>query len=255
MQHLGEEIVTCPKCGQKNRLHKRSSSGIYTCGLCGTTLADPFASRKIALILKLSKGRWLILAAAAVFIVIGFAHNFGKLAPLPTSSQVIPNQSIRQPDSPRIPAAPPTPQVSACPPNLIKRPVSGAELGGHYSGGLGLVRIINGTASDAAAVLVQAQKNIPVRSIYIRSHESGLITKVPAGTYSLRFQFGSSWRTDRKFCEISGTSVFEENFDFNEKKSEEGVHYMEWEVTLNPVPQGTARTQKIPDATFVLPPE
>lgn len=141
-----------------------------------------------------------------------------------------------------------------CPPELISRPRSGGELGGNLRGGLGRVRVINGTSHDAVVNLIEVPGNVPRRAIYVRAGESGLITQLPPGTFRLQFQTGVSWRTDRRFCEVLGTSQFDDSFDFEERDTGDGTDYSIWKVTLNPVRNGTAMTHGIPASAFVLPP-
>lgn len=120
---------------------------------------------------------------------------------------------------------------------------------------MGHLRIINGTDRDAVAVLLELPESLPRRAIYVRSNESGVITQIPHGAYQLQFQLGSSWRTDRRFCEITGTSQFDRSLDFEERRTYDGVEYSTFELTLHPVPLGTARTHSIPVYAFeLLPP-
>ena len=146
------------------------------------------------------------------------------------------------------------PVPPSCPPNAQARPPSGAEIGGRYRGGLGKLRVENGTDDDAVAVLIDDATEAPRRAIFIRSRESGSMASVPPGRYRLRFQVGSDWLTERGFCWLRGTSEFDSAFDYGEIESERGTQYKTYEVTLHPVPQGTARTHVIADSRFELPP-
>ena len=80
------------------------------------------------------------------------------------------------------------------------------------------------------------------------------MTSVPLGRYRLRFQVGSEWLPERRFCWLRGTSEFDSAFEFGEIKSETGTQYKTYEVTLHPVPEGTARTHVLADSSFELPP-
>src|SRR5882724_3855500 len=146
------------------------------------------------------------------------------------------------------------PVLPPCPPDAHVRPTSGAELGGYHRGGLGRLRVANGTESDAVAVLIDDATEVPRRAIFIRSGESGAVTSVPSGRYRLRFQLGSDWLSERRFCRIRGTSEFERAFEFQEVESDRGTRYSAYEVTLHPVPQGSARTHALSDSRFELPP-
>ncbi len=80
------------------------------------------------------------------------------------------------------------------------------------------------------------------------------MTKIRAGTYRLRFQLGTAWRRARGFCRLVGTSEFDRPLAFDVTESEEGVEYSTFEVTLHPVPLGTATTHTIPNDALQLPP-
>ncbi|MGB9005731.1 MAG: hypothetical protein WCB96_08415 [Candidatus Aminicenantales bacterium] len=146
------------------------------------------------------------------------------------------------------------PQQPDCPMGAFLRPISGEELGGHWRGGLGSLRITNGTDKDAVAVLIDDNLGYPRRAIYIRKRESGIMTSIPIGTYRLRFQFGNYWLADRRFCKLFGTSEFYESFRFEERELNNGTEYSTWEVSLHPVPEGTAKTYQIANSSFELPP-
>ncbi len=149
-------------------------------------------------------------------------------------------------------AAPPD---RSCPSESVIRPRSSQELGGAYRGGLSSLRIVNGTSLDAVAVLVEALPAQPRRAIYIRANETGRITQIPPGVYQLQFQLGSSWPSGGSaFCQIRGTSEFDRSLPFEERETDDGVEYSNAEVTLHPVPQGTATTHIIPPSAFRLPP-
>ncbi len=145
--------------------------------------------------------------------------------------------------------------VPQCPPEAQLRPKSGVDVGGRrHRGGLGRLRVANGTALDAVAVLIDNTTEAPRRAIFIRSGESGAMTSVPPGRYHLRFQVGADWLVERRFCQIRGTSDFDSAFEFYEVESDRETRYAAYEVTLHAVPQGTARTHFVPDSRFELPP-
>lgn len=167
-----------------------------------------------------------------------------------TSTASVPTRGTQSPD----PVAPVQPVRSPCQTGAQVRPRSGAELGSRYRGGLGELRVANGTDADAVAVLIDNQSELPRRAIFIRSGESGTMTSVPSGRYRLRFQLGSEWLAERRFCRPRRTSEFDSAFDFDEVESAGGIRYSVHKVTLHPVPEGTARTHVVPDQRFELPP-
>jgi hypothetical protein len=140
-----------------------------------------------------------------------------------------------------------------CDSKVLLRPASGSELGGKYRGGLGQLKIANGTERDAVAVLIDGATEVPKRAIYVRSGEAGAITSVPNGNYRLRFQFGLRWLRERRFCEPANTSEFDDVFDFHQVATVGGPKYGTFEVTLHPVVDGTARTHSLSNAELRLP--
>lgn len=194
---------------------------------------------------------WAVAASVAAILVLSWAvyriANPPREKTLSTSLRPAP-LAIPAPVATVQPVPPP------CPPEAQVRPRSGAELGGRYRGGLGRLQVANGTDSDTVAVLIDDATEAPRRAIFIRSGESGAVTSVPLGRYRLRFQLGSDWLAERRFCRIRGTSEFYSAFDFQELESDRGTKYNAYEVTLHPVPQGTARTHALSDSRFELPP-
>lgn len=142
----------------------------------------------------------------------------------------------------------------ACNPADVIRPRTSLELGRDYVTGHGRLTISNGTATDAVAVLVRAYDRTPYRAIYIRAGERGVFTRVARGRYYLQFQFGIDWLRERRFCEVRGVSQFVDPLDFKEFYDYDGVTYTTFEVTLHPVADGNARTERIPATQFQLPP-
>ena len=142
------------------------------------------------------------------------------------------------------------PILAPCPSEALQRPASGAELARQYHGGLGRVVITNGTVFDAVATLVDNSSETPRRAIYIRQRESGSITSIPPGRYRLQFQLGTDWLTERRFCRLSGSSEFEDTFDYAEVKSDKGIKYSTHEVTLHPVKEGKAKVRKLENSRF-----
>ena len=126
-------------------------------------------------------------------------------------------------------------------------------MGGKHRGGLGRLRVTNGTERDAVAVLIDSATKAPKRAIYVRSGEAGAITSVPNGDYRLRFQFGQHWLRERRFCEPANTSEFDDAFDFREVSAGSRTTYSTFEVTLHPVIDGTAKTHSLSNAELTLP--
>jgi hypothetical protein len=132
------------------------------------------------------------------------------------------------------------------------RPESGATVGGKQYGGLGTLKIENGTDDDALALLVD-ERGIVGRAVYVRSGQTDVIGSVPVGTYRLRFQLGKEWLASRRFCQVSASSEFNDPFEFRESPSEHATEYSAFEVTFHPVFGGTARTHSISSVDLTVP--
>lgn len=76
---------------------------------------------------------------------------------------------------------------------------------------------------------------------------------LPSGQYRLRFQLGTDWLRERRFCRLLATSEFEDSFNYQEVTSDGGVKYGSYEVTLHPVKEGKARIMKLDNERFELP--
>ena len=141
--------------------------------------------------------RWLVTASAVGIVLLLWGAYRIKTPPKENdASPTVESSSL----SIRYPVATLEPTPPSCPAEAQVRPRSGAELGRPFRGGLGSLRVENGTSLDAAAVLIDDVTDVPQRAIFIRSGESGSMTSVPTGRYRLRFQLGSDWVSERRFC-------------------------------------------------------
>jgi hypothetical protein len=249
-QHVGRRI-RC-RCGNVLEI----VAHVYPPDLSGAREPmDPSSSsRHVGTILRriqqVTARGWLVYATVIVVIV----SLFGVYRIITPSQETTTNVRRPAPAITAPAAATVKPALVPWPSEALVRPVSGAELGGRYRGGLGKMQIANGTSFDAVAVLVDDSTKTPRRAIFVRQGESGSITALPPGHYRLRFQLGTDWLTERRFCRLLGTSEFEGVFDYAEVKSDEGIKYSAHEVTLHPVPAGTAKIKVIDNSSFELPP-
>lgn len=254
-QHIGRRI-RCHRCGKVLEVvtASRPQDLVGSQARSGSSPAKPLDTSAEAYPRRTSKpatSRWMVAASLAGLFLLSWGVY--HIVNLPQERIVTP--SVRPP---ALPVPPPTttvqPLLPPCQSEAQSRPRSGAELGGRYRGGLGRLRVANGTDLDAVAVLIDDATEGPRRAIFIRSGESGAMTSVPPGRYRLRFQLGSEWLAERRFCRTRGTSEFDGPFDFEEVESVTGTRYSTYEVTLHTVPEGTARTHVVPDERFDLPP-
>lgn len=74
---IEERIVPCPKCGRRNRLYKRANAGVYKCGACRATLANPFAARAMRMPSMRTVGIAVvsIIAFLVLLVIIGSINS------------------------------------------------------------------------------------------------------------------------------------------------------------------------------------
>ncbi len=84
--------------------------------------------------------------------------------------------------------------ASPSPSPSIERPANGANIiRPQGSSGLGVVRVSNGTSSDAVAKLVDYTTGKTHRLVYIRSNSNASIRNVSVGNFTLKFSLGSGY--------------------------------------------------------------
>ncbi len=123
------------------------------------------------------------------------------------------------------------------------------------SNALGQLKIKNGTDYDAIVKLVDKQINSSVFTVYLKAKSEYTIGHIKDGIYDLKFNTGNDWNEqDSKFLVGSSYSKFRDNFVYATTETEEydAIHtrYATFEVTLNPVVGGQAKTDDISEAEF-----
>jgi hypothetical protein len=195
-----------------------------------------------------------------VLLVIGVigkgcdvVKHWGGTAPVHPSQPETTALSSAQVSEPPLPRYhPPRPSVPADYPE----PENGFVFKNDLSeGGHGTLKIINGTSSHAVAKLVDTSKQAAVYTIFVRAHSDITIPAIPNGSYRLLFASGHGWDDiDGKFRQNTGTSSFEDSFDFTSERRQEadGIHNYShrMEVTLDPREGGTAKTDDISNNEF-----
>ncbi|MFA6412063.1 MAG: hypothetical protein WCW53_05145 [Syntrophales bacterium] len=117
--------------------------------------------------------------------------------------------------------------------------------------GRGTLRVNNGTNYDATISLINTETNTTCRFIYIRAHEVATLSKIAPCQARLLFALGTNWDSKaEEFLEDISFSMFENLFEFTEAKTENGVRWATFSVTLHPVPEGKAKTRKLSKEEF-----
>jgi len=251
-QHAGRRI-RCGRCGKFLEIvaHAQDAANTHTRS-DSPSATHSYAPAGSYLHRTLKRRRFLWIATVSLVGILFISWGVHHIANSPEEKTS--TASSRPPSgagSAPVAAVQPVPPL--CLADAKVRPQSGKELGSRYRGGLGELRIANGTDVDAVTVLIDNETGLPRRAIFIRSGESGTMMSVPTGRYRLQFRLGSDWLSERRFCRIRGTYEFDGAFDFEEVQADRAVKYSVFTVTLQPVPEGTARTHVVLDKRFELP--
>ena len=116
-----------------------------------------------------------------------------------------------------------------------------------YFNGQGQLKITNGTNDDAVVKIINTVTNASLGEFYIDSNNEYTIVGIPDGSYNLFFSLGKNWdATDNKFITCKSFSKFDEAFSF----ATTNTQYTTFEVTLNPIPGGTASTTSVNENDF-----
>lgn len=187
---------------------------------------------------------FLALGSAGIYDVCSSNSNRGSVSPKNAGRTV--NSSNTNINASRSPSESPSPTPK------IERPKTGAAISPATGGrGLGTLDISNGTANDAIAKLVNLSSGKTHREVFVRAGASTSIRSIAPGRYELYFSMGLDYAPSvKKFLRDASYSKFDEIFDFSQTKDSSGVNYRIYEVTLNKVAFGNARTSSVDESTF-----
>lgn len=116
--------------------------------------------------------------------------------------------------------------------------------------GHGALTVANGTSQDAVLKLAAADGSIR-RFVYVRALDTLRVLGIGQCACTVQFALGSGWDTQRqRFQRNTSFAEFADGFAFQEARTSEGVEYATFRVTLHPVANGKARTNRIDAARF-----
>jgi len=120
-----------------------------------------------------------------------------------------------------------------------------------HSRGRGTLKVTNGTAYDAVVKIVDSVSKHTRRFVYVRANNDVMIKGIEVCTCVLKFSSGTDWDQSKlKFLRDVTYSKFDNLLEFVETRTEVGVEWAEFEVTLNPVLYGNAPTTSINESDF-----
>ncbi|MEU4232651.1 hypothetical protein AB0F17_50865 [Nonomuraea sp. NPDC026600] len=127
----------------------------------------------------------------------------------------------------------------------VARPSNGKILYHGLGGGLGTLKIKNGTSRDGVVTLVKGKTKAV--SIYVRARSTASVKDVRDGTYRVYFTTGSRFSTSKgRFSRSAVYQRFNDRLKFTTTATSARV----WTLTLNPVRGGNARTSSINPKDF-----
>lgn len=123
------------------------------------------------------------------------------------------------------------------------------------SNGLGTLEIDNGTDDDAIAKLMDTKISLSVFTVYIQAKSKFTIMNISDGIYKLYFQTGKDWdEKKKKFLFYPSFSKFTDDFLYTTTETDnyDGIRtrYSTYQVTLNPVIGGRAKTNTVTENEF-----
>jgi ribosomal protein L37AE/L43A len=257
-----ERIVACPQCSRKNRLYRRRDAGVYRCGACHASLANPFTTRSATRTTAYVTAA--VLAALVIIVIVaGLSQprSPAEQAATPkaaerdsrkdkllsqTDPSGLPPISIARNRATSNPQSPPQPVVTTVPVNnqiiVDAYPQSTSK---------GELRIDNGTDYHAIVKVIDRMTDRKILSFVVCAHQKSHITAIPDGEYDLIFAFGDRLfeGTDR-FHSPHGFSKFVKPITFTMRVTEEAIYWDQLSLTLHPVFDGKAKTTSISQKDF-----
>jgi hypothetical protein len=185
-----------------------------------------------------SKRTRFVVAAVTVVSVVATGIFLPKMQPQQAqlSTESVPSKPTVEPSPSRPPASLPN-GTNIIPPQDLQ--------------GRGKLKIANGTTYDAAVKLVDSVSGKTQHFVYVQAKQEVTLKNISPCTCILKFNLGSDWnKTTQKFLQNRSFSKFGNPLDFKEVKKETGVEWMDYTVTLHPVPHGSARTTPIGESDF-----
>jgi hypothetical protein len=129
------------------------------------------------------------------------------------------------------------------------RLANGDVIDDNRQGGMGQLTVNNGNDSDAVLKLVQG--GTPVVSLYVGHGDKATLTRIPDGTYQVFFTMGTDWSVpDRLFTRSCEFSQFDNPISYNTIQESRGTQYTTYDMTLQPVFNGTATTSRVTAQNF-----
>lgn len=117
--------------------------------------------------------------------------------------------------------------------------------------GRGTLKVINGTDRDAVVKLAEESSKKTRRLFFVRANSEFKIEGIGMCKCILQFSMGTDWeKSKRKFLRDKSFSQFDDLLEFRETKTNLGIEWATFEVTLHSIQDGNAHTTPIDESDF-----
>jgi len=113
--------------------------------------------------------------------------------------------------------------------------------------GEGEITAENGTDQDAVVTI--SQDGSAVGSFYVAHGETARMANIPDGTYDVFYTSGADWDGE-EFTRSCAFWRLDKTATFTTTKTQRGVQYVKFSITLHPVPNGNTQLVDVPPDSF-----
>jgi hypothetical protein len=233
-------LVVCPKCRQHNRVREQERNGVYTCGSCKHRLPNPFSTWN-RLLRGLQRNALLLTLSAIFVFLLWIAVEAWSPEAVSRRSPVVETSGEDGPAPYRNPSPAGQPRYFS----------TGTILARSARTGLGRLSVENGTGRDAVVKIVDEARHQIIVAFYVQSGSTGVIDRIPDGTFQAIFALGSGWDPIRYgFSRDRAFSRFDKSLVFATEADERVYRFSELHLTLHKVVNGNTTITQIAEAEF-----
>ena len=283
--------VVCPRCARKHQAGEEHAGRMLRCAGCGDAVVIGTSRSNAAPVLwteedgavplrpraktkfwrRKSKLVWggalfsLLLASGLTAYLKQGSHDNSPSRDLPSgadsSSPTAPAIPLSKGEFETAPSssgpflATPKQAKSECAGDIfddVSRPANGQNIGAERDDeGLGQLRLINGTQSDAVVRVYRAASGVLSRAIYVRQGETAFVGRVSRGKYVVKVATGGKWSSQADDFEACVSYFkFAETYEFKEIPKDGSTEYDQLTLTLHTVPNGNVEKTPITREEF-----
>lgn len=115
----------------------------------------------------------------------------------------------------------------------------------------GTLKVSNGTNRDAYVKLIDPLSQTLAAEFFVKSNSAYTLEGIPDGTYKVIFALGRGWNArTRSFARSKSFAKFDKSLKYTTLQLSDRIQYRAFEITLNPVRGGNARTSRVNEREF-----